>query len=1008
MSSQLFAPDTNYTPHEKLNFDALPLQDWPEQSQPGDQRLHLISNTPHTVQYRLGDPTLPIAFHRDHVLETFEDYQSVILSSATGSGKSSQLGLYLLEAGVPRVFVSSPRILAARALHERAQFSLGPDYSHLSGYLTGNAEDSDCGPDARLIYVTEQLLFKMVNRGDLQPEDVIINDEAHERTVGTIALLGLTKEVMQDEPTIKLLVSSATIDTGKFSRYLADPVTQELAPVLILPGRTHPIKKLTTDLSVAKAAREYMEKGKNVLAFQPGITRLQGTRDKMASRKSDQHVHMLYGDQSPTEQARSLNPEDGHHVVASRIGETSITPEGKDVVIDSGLSNIGLYEEGVRVLKTVWSSKATMEQRQGRVGRTKPGVYVLATPEDAPVPPPLKKRDDYDLPSMETSSVAPYIIELLATGRKLEDMDLLEDPTQENLRYDYRLLQRLGAIAVDGKDVVLTNIGKAMTDLPLDVSFARMLIEARTIDNYYDVDTTQVRLQVAAIAAMSQVNGILNGRKGSERKYLMSSRVADDNLSNEHSSDPLFSLDSFVHLIAKQQGFEEKEGDKATERFEYYLTNKKDILVNRYYKARKTFEELCRREDLDPTQLAKPSDVERKAIIGCQIAGTEELFVQHSKLVHHDIRGQSRRLGQKSTIDASSAELVAGSSFTMRGLSPQGPFEHRYISGGSKVDVDLVRMHAPDRVTEKRLGHIVKDGNFRERQFLYFDTDLHISEGLTTPAPTLESREFIIRAMMTGIAAQFVGNRVKPAPYESKTPNAVRAIKQWETAQDLEHRSRANLRTSDRYDKLIRKVVAESVKLVPLDVVDPRALDEVIPPVFLNSIVRPTRKNDIPDIVKRSPDAISIVVNEEDRMYIPVKYRNNVAYVTISRGFEYSIKLADIEDLLEHHPVKIQIGDKGQWLQSEAFFKYIEERQNAPKRVKRIQRREEAATSISTPETLAQATERVQQARKRPTKQKAADQPMAKVVAKKYSHRQRRPSNKAKELEAKARIANQL
>jgi HrpA-like RNA helicase len=1009
VSSHLFAPDTNNNPYQPPNFDALPFQQWPDQwhaskafltpQSVGDNEFHRkvndeISFAAAEKYYRLGDPTLPIAPYREFVLETVETYQSAVLSSETGSGKSSQLGLYLIEAGVPRVFVSSPRILAARELKERAQHSLGPEYKHLAGYLTGNASDSDCDPDARLIYITEQLLFKMVNRGELQPEDVVINDEAHERTVGTVALLGLMKEVMADEPDIKLLISSATIDTDRFSKYLKDSQTQQPAPVLILPGRTFPITTRHSDKSVAKVAREQMQNGNNVLAFEPGLTRLQHTRNQMASRSSSHSVHLLYGDQSPTEQAKALDPANGHHVVSSRIGETSITPQGKDTVVDSGLSNIGRYEQGVRVLETVYSSQATMEQRKGRVGRTRPGEYIVAVPENAPEPPKFEERDQYDVPAMETNSVSSYLVELLAEQRRLEKMDLLEDPTQENLKYDYRLLQKLGAIAITDGEPVLTNIGKAMTNLPLDIPSARMLIEARSIDSHYDVDTNKVRLQVAAIAAILSVHGILNGRQNSKRRYLVGRRGA--NLSGEHISDNLFALDAFVNLIAKQQEMYKRHPEEALGRFEKHLEDR-DVLPNRYYKALRNFEELCRREGLDEAQLEIPSQLERKAIIGCQISGTEELFIQKNKLSHYDIRGESRKLGRRSTIDPSLAKFVIGTAFDLRGLSIQGRFENRYISGASAVTREQLLTHAPHRISRKSIGRAVtQDGNFVERQVLYFDGELHFGEDYVTPEYNLETREFIIRAMMTGIAIK-ANNKAEAGSYRSGTPNASRAMKQWERAQDLDHKSTADLRTSDRYNKLISKIVRDSVARVPLDVIDPETLDEVIPPVFLKSLVRPKLKKYIPEILRKSPDAISVHVDEEHKMYIPVTYRHNIAYITVPRGLEYSVTSEVIADISEHHPVKIRVGN-GQYVQSDVLLKQLEERRHSPKRLKRIEHKAELAAMESTPESLAQATERVKQARKRSIKPKAADQPMLNQVNRKQTYRQRKSRGRAKEI----------
>ncbi|HVX23723.1 MAG TPA: DEAD/DEAH box helicase, partial [Candidatus Saccharimonadales bacterium] len=298
-------------------FATLPLQPWPQQWQPSTEfptpqsatkdEFSRIANdgfsfSSETAMYRLGDPSLPVGPYREAFVTTALNNSRLVVSSETGSGKSSQLGLYLLEAGAPRVFITQPRILAARELTERCRQSLGPQYERLAGYLTGNADDSDCDPDARLIYVTEQLLFKMANRGELRPDDIVMNDEAHERTVPTVVLLGLMKELQQTTPGLKLIISSATIDTDRFARYLKDPQTGDSAPVMILPGRTHPIEVRNEDDDVASVVHSYMHQRRNVLAFEPGVARMRVTQAKVQSRKSNHTVHLLYGDQSPADQ----------------------------------------------------------------------------------------------------------------------------------------------------------------------------------------------------------------------------------------------------------------------------------------------------------------------------------------------------------------------------------------------------------------------------------------------------------------------------------------------------------------------------------------------------------------------------------------------------------------------------------------------------------------------------------------------------------------------------------
>lgn len=940
----------------RSDFEALKDQTWPPQWHPSedfptpqsvstdefDQAVNdafLFSDDNRT--YKLGESYLPVAQYREYFLDTIEKYQCTVVSSETGSGKTSQLGLYLLEAGYPRVFVSSPRILAARESKERAQHNLGPDYAHLAGYLTGNADDSDCHPDARLIYITEDLLFKMARRGGLRPNDVVINDEAHERTPGTIFLMDRVRDLQQKYPDLKLIVSSASIDTGKFSRHLPDK-NGKPAPVMILPGRTFPVEWSETDESVAAVAKKHMRHGHNVLAFEPGMARMKETWAKMSSRMRDQHtVHMLHGDLSPREQKAALDPADGNHIVANKVGETSITPQGKDVVVDSGLSNVGRYEQGVRVLQTIFSSQDEIIQRAGRVGRTAPGKHILATPADTPPPPSFEDRDGYGLPPIETSSVATYMAELLASGIKIEELSLLESPTAENLSHDYKVLARIGATAVENGEVVLTRIGHQLIDLPIDVTWARMVVEARNLPPQEEADVRAVHIQAAAAVAVQQVKGILS--TDGKRRYLLSRRNQEI-LSHENSSDLLFGLDVFVSAYDKYQEMATSDDEGYEEKFEMYLRSK-DILVNRFIKARRTFEEVCRREGLDPLAVRKPTNEERELLVACQISGAEELFVKRGKFVYNDIRGDTqRRLGKQSTITHGAADLIVGMAFNRRGLRATGEFEKRFVTGGSVVTPEQVMRHASHRVTSRRIGYgVTNRGTIAEKRSLYFDGNLPFGELHAELSPTIETREFIIRAMMTGLAPR-IDKPHEKVPFSPFTPNSTRAIRTIQRAQEIEDRSIANLRVRERLEKIIQKAVKDSVELLPLDVTDIASVDAVLPPVYVNNFVRPSRRKKIGTILATSPEGVDIELEEGETTNLPVFYKDNVAYVTVPGDARLALKREDFAGLEQYHYVKLRFGNS-KYQRIDAAFESIQRQRE--KRQKKLDRRAEAAAAVA-------------------------------------------------------------
>lgn len=878
--------------------------------------------------YRLGESGLPVAPFREHFLATSRDHQALVVSSETGSGKSSQLPLYLLEAGYPRIWVTQPRIIAARELLERARQNLGDEYAHLAGYLTGKASDSDCAEGARLIYITDGLLLNLANHGQLSRHDVVMVDEAHELTKDTVGVLGLMQDIRRANPDIREIISSATIDTGMFAQYLETP-TGKPAPVLTLPGRTFPVEWRETTDSVGTAMRRHMREGRKVLGFEPGVSRIRHTAAKAQSRRSGDTVHMLYGDQSPAVQKQALTPEPQHHVVSSRIGETSITPLGMEAVVDSGLSNYGGYRAGVRIIRTDFSSIAEMGQRAGRVGRVAPGIYELAVPDDAPPPPAMADRPLYPPSAIENSSVASLIAQLAAGGRRLEDLHLIKRPTEENLAYDKLLLRRLGAMVLDTDgELQLTDIGHAMTGLSLPPPLARMLIEARRPVEDASVDVDALRLQVAAAAAVQQVNGIFDATQGSMRRYLHR-KGHQEMLSSENTSDVLFALDVFASLYAKQRQLMGSGAADAAAQFDRLLVTT-DILPNRYYKAVETYIELCRREEIKPEELRKPAAANRKRIVACQITGAEELFVQRSKQVHWDIRGERRTLGRRTTVAPSLARLVIGTAFDLEGLSKRGRYNRKFIAGGTVVTPEELVRHIPERITRRNLGYAVsKRGDMLvQREALYFDGELLFAERAAEMPPTEQTRRTLIMAMMMGVAPSLRDPEQPMAFRPANCPNAAGAVRQWKLAQALEQRSPVKLNTEKGYAKLIKKIFDRSVDpkspdYIPLDVTDPAQLDHLIPQIYRNALVRPTRKRHVPTILQQSPDAVK-VAGEEGSQYVAITYKNNVAHITVPPELKFAIRPEHFAGLQAHHDVKIRIG-RGGYHRLEAAFELLDE-----------------------------------------------------------------------------------
>ncbi|HEY1064091.1 MAG TPA: hypothetical protein VGE30_02210, partial [Candidatus Saccharimonadales bacterium] len=522
---------------------------------------------------------------------------------------------------------------------------------------------------------------------------------------------------------------------------------------------------------------------------------------------------------------------------------------------------------------------------------------------------------------------------------------LMDHPTAENLQHDYRILTRIGALAIEGAEKTLTPIGRQLIDLPLDVSWARMVVEARNIGSAEGAEATAVHLQAAAAVSVQQVKGILNPE--GKRRYLLSRRN-QDRLSHESTSDLLFELDVFTRMYEKHQEILTSDEEDPEAKFEMFLRSK-DVLTNRYYKALRTFEEVCRRERLDPLALRAATREERDQLVACQITGAAELFVKRGKFVYGDIRDDTqRRLGKRSTILHGAADLVIGSAFNRRGLRATGTFEKRFITGGSVVSREQILAHAPHRVTSRRIGYgVTGQGTLAEKRSLFFDGTLPFGNMQTELSPTIESREFILRAMMTGVAPR-IDDPNETVAFSPFTPNATRTIRSVRRAQEIEDRSPAQLHVDERLEQLIKRVVKESVNLLPLDVTDIESLDAVIPPVHARTFIRPSRRKKIGTILATSPEGVEVELEEGVATNLPVFYKDNVAYVTIPRVASHALKREDFAAIEQYHFVKLRFGS-GKYQRIDAVFEAIQ-RQQEKRQQKQARRAEIEAARASAAE----------------------------------------------------------
>jgi ATP-dependent helicase HrpA len=434
------------------------------------------------------DPDLPISARREAILETLRRRQVLIVAGETGSGKSTQLPQYCLELGrgmEGRIAHTQPRRLAARALAARIAEEIGQP---LGGSVGFRVRFADQVSDAtRLVLMTDGLLLaELAADPQLRRYDTVIVDEAHERSLNVDLLMGVLKRLLPRRPDLKVIVTSATLDVERVSRFFDD------APVITVSGRSHPIEvryRGTPDAAedpdlpaaVLDACQEIVTEpgqigGGDILVFLPGEREIRDVGELLQRElQGRMDILELYSRLSWEQQSRIFQRGPRQRIVlATNVAETSITVPGIRAVIDSGLVRISRYSPRNRLQRLPIEpvSRAGAEQRKGRCGRLGPGLCLrLYTEADFEARPPFTE------PEILRTNLAALLLRLAADGLgAAEDFPFIDPPDARARGDGYRLLQELQALDADRR---ITRRGRVMSRLPLDPRLARSLIESK-------------------------------------------------------------------------------------------------------------------------------------------------------------------------------------------------------------------------------------------------------------------------------------------------------------------------------------------------------------------------------------------------------------------------------------------------------------------------------------------------------------------------------------------------
>ncbi len=436
------------------------------------------------------DNALPFYTSKESILNAVKEHQVVVLCGETGSGKTTQIPQVCFDLGLGikgRIAHTQPRRLAARSVAQRISSELKTELGNKVGYKVRFSEQTS---DANvLVVMTDGMLLSEMNHDRfLNQYEVIIIDEAHERSLNIDLLLGLLKKLLTKRPDLKLIITSATIDTERFAEYFNG------APILSVEGRTYPVEIIYRPLDeknadLTQAILKEIEflnnkSPQDTLVFLPGERHIRDLAEKLIGHfKGKFDVMPLYGRLSFSDQQKIFKPSAKAKIVLStNVAETSLTVPGIRYVIDSGLVRMSRYSwrsktQGLPIEKI---SQASANQRSGRCGRVAPGIAVrLYAQED------FEQRPEFTDPEILRTNLATVILQMaLLNMGELDSFDFIEAPDKRLIKDGYRLLKEIKA--VDENDKV-TPLGRKIAAFPLDPSFSKMLMSASQYQCLHEV-----------------------------------------------------------------------------------------------------------------------------------------------------------------------------------------------------------------------------------------------------------------------------------------------------------------------------------------------------------------------------------------------------------------------------------------------------------------------------------------------------------------------------------------
>jgi ATP-dependent helicase HrpB len=393
-------------------------------------------------------PPLPVDAILPEIIDSLKRSPNLVIEAPPGAGKTTRVPPALLKSVPGEVVVLEPRRIAARLSARRVAWEMDEPVGQTVGYQVRFEEAISAR--TRVRFVTEGVLTRrLISDPALKGVSAVILDEFHERHLESDLALALLKRLQKTRPDLRIVVMSATLDTGHVAQYLDGcPILRSEGRQFELTIRHLPYSPKPLEIQVSEALELLLqeEPSGDVLTFLPGAAEIRrAMRETQGiARRAGLLVLPLYGDLTPAEQDRAITPAPQRKVImATNVAESSITVDGVTAVIDSGLARIATYSQwtGLPTLQVARVSQASAKQRAGRAGRTGPGrVLRLYAMED------YLRRPEHDLPEIQRSDLSQLVLTLRAMRiGHTQEIDWLDAPPPAAVESAESLLDRLGA-----------------------------------------------------------------------------------------------------------------------------------------------------------------------------------------------------------------------------------------------------------------------------------------------------------------------------------------------------------------------------------------------------------------------------------------------------------------------------------------------------------------------------------------------------------------------------------